>query len=93
MASRKMSAKGRVHCNDVCLRLLVSRVRCLDRGAIVVVDTRGVVGHVGYLGQEGREGIGVRFRGEKSINIARSCTEEQVHCRGGRQSLCLGTAA
>ncbi len=64
-----------------------------DRGTIVVVDAHGVVRHVGYLGREGRKGVRVCFRGEESVNIARSCTEEQAHrCRGG-QSLCLGTAA
>ena len=64
-----------------------------DRGTIVVVDAHGVVRHVGYLGREGRKGVRVCFRGEESVNIARSCTEEQVNCRGGRQALCLGTAA
>ncbi len=68
-------------------------MHCPDRGVIVVVNTRGVVGHVGYLGREGCKGIGVRFRGEESVNIVWSCTEEQVHCRGCPQSLCLGTAA
>ncbi len=85
--------KSRGHCNNVCSHLLVSSVRCPDRGGIVVINARGVVGHVGYLGQEGRKNAGVCFCGEKSINIAWSCTEEQIHCHGGRQSLCLGTAA
>jgi hypothetical protein len=85
--------EGSVHCYDVCSHLLVSRMRYVDRGTTIVVDARGVVGHVGYLGQEGCKGVRVRFCGEESIYIARSCTEEQVHNRGGGRSLCLGTAA
>ncbi len=68
-------------------------MRCADRGMTIVVDACGVVGHVGYLGREGREGVGVCFRGEESVDIVRSCTEKQVHCRGGWRSLCLGTEA
>ncbi len=60
---------------------------------ILVVDAHGVVGHIGYLGREGRKGVGVRFRGEESINITWSCIEEQIHHHGCRQSLCLGTVA
>ncbi len=48
-----------------------------DRCTIIVVDTPGVVGHVGYLGQEGRKGVGVRFRVEESIDIARCCTKSR----------------
>ncbi len=54
-------------------------MRCMDRGATVVVDAHGVVGHVRYLRQEERKGIGVRFRGEESVDIEQSCKEEQVH--------------
>jgi hypothetical protein len=68
-------------------------MRRADRGATVVIDACGVVGHIGYLGQEGRKGVGVLFCGEESIDIARSCTEEQVYSRGGWMSLCLSTAA
>jgi hypothetical protein len=85
--------EGNVHCYNVCLGLLVSRVHHVDHGATVVADARGVVGHVGYLGWEGHKGVRVHFRGEESVDIARSCTEEQVHCCGGQRSLCLGTAA
>ncbi len=59
----------------------------------IVVNARNVVRHAGYRGQEGRKGAGVCFCGEESIYIARSCTEEQVHSRGGWRSLCLGTVA
>jgi hypothetical protein len=55
--------KGSVHCYNVCSCQLVSRVRCADRGGTVVVDACGVVKHVGYLGQEGCEGVWVRFCG------------------------------
>jgi hypothetical protein len=65
----------------------------MDHGVTVVVNACGGVRHVGYLGREGCEGIRVCFCGEESIHIARSCTEEQVHSRGGRRSLCLGTVA
>jgi hypothetical protein len=85
--------KGRVHCYNVCSRLLVSRVHCPDHGTIVVVNARGVVGHVGYLGREGRKSVGVRFHGEESVNITGSCSEEQVHCHRGGRLLYLGTAA
>ncbi len=85
--------EGSVHRYNVCLRLLALHVRHADRGTTVVIDARSVVGHVGYLGREGRKGIGVCFCGEESIDIARSCTEEQVHSCGGRRSLCLGTLA
>jgi hypothetical protein len=85
--------KGSVHRYNVCLRLFVSCVRCVDRGTTVVVDARGVAGHVGYLGWEGREGVGVHFCCEESIDIARSRTEEELHSHRGRRSLCLGTAA
>jgi hypothetical protein len=90
---KKDIGKGSVHRYNVCLRLLVSRMRHADRGMTVVVDARSVVGHVGYLRREGRKGAGVHFCGEESIDIARSCTEEQIHSHGGRRSLCLGTAA
>jgi hypothetical protein len=85
--------KGSVHCYNVCSCLLVLHVRRMDRGAIVVINTRGVVGHVGYLGREGRKGIGVPFCGEERVDIARCCTEEQVHSWGGQRLMCLGTAA
>jgi hypothetical protein len=65
----------------------------MDRGTTVVVDARSVVRYVGYLRREGREGVGVHFCGEESIDIARSCTKEQVHSHGGWRSLCLGTVA
>jgi hypothetical protein len=38
----------------------------VDYGTIVIIDTRGVVGHVGYLRQEGHKGIGVCFCGEET---------------------------
>ncbi len=60
---------------------------------IVVVNTPGVVGHVGYLGREGRKGVGVCFCVEESVDIARCCTKEQVHSCGGWRLMCLGTAA
>ncbi len=59
----------------------------------VVINARGIVGHIEYLGREGCKGVRVRFCGEESIYIARSCTEEQVHSHGGWRSLCLGTTA
>ncbi len=69
-------------------------MRCTDRGTTVVIDARGVVGHVGYLGQEGgRKGIGVCFCGEESIDIVQSCTKEQVCCCKCGRSLRLGTVA
>jgi hypothetical protein len=61
--------------------------------AIDVVDTCSVVRHVRYLRREGRKGVGVRFCGEESVEIARCCTKEQVHSCGGWRSMCLGTAA
>jgi hypothetical protein len=85
--------KGSYHFYNVCSRLHVLCVRRVDYGSTIVVNAHGVVGHVRYLGQEGREGVGVRFHGEESVDIARSCTEEQVHCHDGRRSLCLGTVA
>jgi hypothetical protein len=85
--------KGSVHRYNVCLRLLVSCVHRADRGTTVVINVRGVVGYIGYLQRDEHEGVGVRFCGEESIDIARSCTEEQVHIRGGQRSLYLGTAA
>ncbi len=90
---KKDVGKGSVHRYDVFSRLLVSHEHRADRGTTVVVDARRVVGHVGYLGREGCKGVGVPFCGEESIDIVRSCTEEQVHSRGGQRSLCLGTAA
>ncbi len=59
--------EGSIHCYNVCLHLLVLRLRCTDRGATVVINTRSVVGHVGYLGQEGCKGIRVRFCGRSNI--------------------------
>ncbi len=85
--------KGSVHCCDVCSHLLVSRMHRTDRGAIIIVNARGVAEHIRYLRREGRKGVRVCFHGEKSVDIARSCTEEQVHCHGGGRSLHLGTAA
>jgi hypothetical protein len=85
--------KGSVHRYNVCLHLFVLRVRCAERGATVVVNTCGAVGHIRYLGQKGCKGVKVRFCGEESVDIARSCTEEQVHRHRGQRSLGLGTAA
>ena len=68
-------------------------MRRADRGATVVIDACGVVGHIGYLGWEGRKGVRVCFHGEESIDILRSCSEEQVHHHQGGRSLRLGTAA
>jgi hypothetical protein len=90
---KKDVGKGSFHCYNVCLHLLVLRVHRADCGMTVVVNACGVVGHVGYLGREGHKGVGVCFCGEESIDIARSCTEEQVHSHRGRRSLCLGTVA
>ncbi len=90
---KKDAGKGSVCRSNVCLRLLVLRVHHVDRGATVVVNACGVVGHVGYLGQKLRKGVRVRFCGEKKVDITRSCTEEQVHSCGGWRSLCLGIAA
>ncbi len=66
-------------------------MHCADCCAIVVVNTCNVVKHIGYLGQEGRKGVGVCFCGEESIDIARYCTKEQVHSCGGQRLMCLGT--
>ncbi len=66
-----------------------SCLACASRGPWH--DPCGVVGHIRYLGREGRKGVGVRFCGEESIDITRSSTEEQAHSRGGQRSLCLGT--
>jgi hypothetical protein len=85
--------KCSVHCYNVCSRIFVLRMHCADCGATVVVNAHGVVGHGGYLRQERPQNVGVRFCGEESVDIARSCTEEQVHSSKGRRSLCLGTAA
>ncbi len=52
-------------------------MRCTYHGAIVVVDTRDVVGHVRYFGREGRKGIRVCFCGEESVDIMKCCTKSR----------------
>ncbi len=51
--------KGGVYCYNVGPCLFSARVRCPDRGAVVLVRASGEVGYIGSLGWEGRKGIGV----------------------------------
>jgi hypothetical protein len=85
--------EGSFHCYNVCLHLIVSCMHCADHGTTFVVNSRGVVGHVGYLGREGRKGIRICFHGEENVHIPWSCTEEQLHYCGCKRSMRLGTAA